>query len=98
MRDLMPEENPSKIYCTPDNIEWTFLQTFSSYDRMQKFRRKNKCQSVKSNAKWCRIRFHCNGQYNENQCKFMLLAMKTTNQGYHIYTHGKHNHPIIKSK
>jgi hypothetical protein len=26
--DLMPPENPPKIFHTPDNIEWQFLQTF----------------------------------------------------------------------
>jgi hypothetical protein len=94
----MPAENPPKIYLTHDKIKWTFLQTFPSYEKMQKFRRKNKCNPVKMDAKWWRIRFHCNGRYQKNKCKFMLLAMKTTNQGYHVYKHAQHNHHVLKSK
>jgi hypothetical protein len=98
LSNLMPDENPTKIYRTPDNIEWTLVQTFPSYEKLQKFRLKNQCNGQSRNAKWWRIRFPCKGKYMKNKCQFKLLAMKTIKQSYHVYKHGKHNHPPLKPR
>jgi hypothetical protein len=89
--DLIPDENPPKMYRTPDGIEWQFIQTFADYDEMNTFREENQCRSRYDGEKWCRIRFVCKRTSSHN-CKFMLLAMKTTKQEYHFYKHGEHNH------
>src|SRR4051812_44888569 len=86
---LMPDANPPKTFRTADKMEWTFLQTFPDYDKIQKFRHKNKCLRIHGacDAKWCRIRYHCLRK-RKNNCEFMLLAMKTAKQCYHVYKHG----------
>jgi hypothetical protein len=90
----MSDKNPPRIFHTADNIEWAFLQTFPDYEKLQKFRLNNH-----SFASWPgkrnRIRFYCNsGRGRAQNCKFMLLALKTTKRGYHVYKHGEHNHGI----
>jgi hypothetical protein len=92
----MPDANPPKSYRTSDNIEWTFLQTFQDYDQMQKFRQKNKFQSRAGDEKFRRIRYFCI-RINKNNCKFMLLAFKTTKERYHVYKHGKHNSHMVQT-
>jgi hypothetical protein len=87
----MPDANPPKIFHTPDNAEWTFLQSFADYDKMQEFRHKNQCKTKTYVDVWLRIRFNCNRRWRHN-CKFQLLAMKTTKHGFHVYKHGEHNH------
>jgi hypothetical protein len=95
-KKLMPSENPPKILGTADNIEWQFLQTLPDYGKMQKFRVKNQCKGQSEDANWCRIRYPCYRKRNNN-CQFLLLALKTAKQCYHIYKHGEHNHPPVKS-
>jgi hypothetical protein len=93
----MPPENPPKIYRTPDNIEWQFLQSFSDFDKMQQFRAENQCKNTWDCEKWGRIRFVCKRKRSHN-CKFVLLAMKTTNQGFHVYKHGEHKHDKLAQR
>jgi hypothetical protein len=98
MKDLMPDANPPQSYRTSDNIEWTFLQTFPDYDEMQKFRQTNTFKPSPGDEKYRRIRYLCMRQRTHN-CKFMLMALKTTKHRYHVYKHGKHNsHLFQKSK
>jgi hypothetical protein len=90
----MPDANPPLIHVTEDNVEWPFIQTFADYEIMNKFRRKNQCKS-EGNEKQRRIRFHCSSRrYSSDNCQFMLLALKTTNNRYHVYKHGEHNDHI----
>jgi hypothetical protein len=97
--ELVPDGNPPTIFRTLDNIEWIFLQTLPDYDTLDKFQRKNKCARSKAGDKSARIRCYCTRKRVEN-CKFMLLAVKTTKQQYHVYSYGEHNHPVhnIKSE
>src|SRR4051812_34448907 len=98
MKHLMPHANPAKIFHTVDNMEWTLLERIPDYEKLNRFRWKNQCKPNGS-AKRQRIRFPCcREQYAANRCKFVLLAMKTTKHAYHVYTHGKHNHPLIKRR
>jgi hypothetical protein len=95
----MPDANPPMIFRTVDNLEWQFLETFPDYGKMQEFRHKHQSRSeTNANETWCRIRIFCKRKYyKNNNCKFMLLALKTTEQRYHVYKHGEHNkHPIVK--
>jgi hypothetical protein len=49
--------------------------------------------------KCCRLRFYCKRRYYTNNCQFMLLAMKTSSNAYHVYKHGEHvenGHQIVK--
>jgi hypothetical protein len=93
----LPAENPPEVFCTSDNREWTFLQTFANYDKMQEFRQQNQCKCSGNKKRW-QIRFPCYRRQRQN-CGFMLLAKKTTNEEYHVYKYGEHNnHPFIKSK
>jgi hypothetical protein len=90
----MPDANPTRIFHTPDNIEWTFLKTFPDYDEMNKFRSKMKSIAPGCGDKnnWLRIRFYCNLR-SYYKCKFMLLSLKTTKHRYHVYSNGEqHNH------
>jgi hypothetical protein len=99
-RELMPHKNPPTIFRTPDNMEWTFLETFPDYEKLQKFRHRNKCQlstSQAKNEKALRMRYWCLRKLMNN-CKFMLLALKTTKEGYHVYKHGEHNHAALESR
>jgi hypothetical protein len=89
---LMPHEKPPTIFRTTDNIEYKFLQTFSNFDKMEKFRQKNHCQTTKSKKNGSRIRYYCMHRYKMKDCKFTLLAVKTTKKGYHVYKHGEHKH------
>jgi hypothetical protein len=82
-------------------MEWTFLQTFPDYDKLQEFRHKNKCQlctSKEKDEKALRVRYSCPRRKRMNNCEFMLLARKTTKEGYHVYKYGEHNHPAIESR
>jgi hypothetical protein len=95
----MPAENPPSIFRTPDK-EWIYLRTLVDYDQMQKFR--HKCQCICTNLAgkegYRRVRLPCKHRWAHN-CQFKLLALKTTNQGYHVYKYGEHNnHPTIKPK
>jgi hypothetical protein len=92
----MTDANPPAIFRTADNMEWQFLQTLPDYEKMQKFRRENHGHghsraSRRGGEKFGRARFFCKSRNKQNQCKFMLLAIKTTRNGYHVYKHGKHN-------
>jgi hypothetical protein len=98
VKQLMPAENPPKTFVTPDNVEWTFLQTFSNYDKFQKLRLKNMCRSRSLNKKMWRFRSTCQRRYSTYNCQFMLLTMKNTKQRYHVYKHGEHNHPLNTPK
>jgi hypothetical protein len=95
-KELMPDANPQKIFHTPDKMEWTFLQTFSDFNQMDKFRRKMKANIAGrcvNRDKWLRIRFYCNVRAYY-KCKFMLLSLKTTKHRYHVYSNGEqHTHP-----
>jgi hypothetical protein len=94
----MPDANPAKSFCTAENIEWTFLQTFPDYGKLQNLRLKNKCLRKHGlDVKWRRIRYCCHRK-NSHNCEFMLLAMKTAKQCYHVYKHGEHNHPVETSR
>jgi hypothetical protein len=102
--NLMPHANPPKIFVTPDSIEWTFLQTIRDDTKMDKFRHKNNCKIIQQKDKKClrkRFRYFCYRKFSKWKCQFMLLAMKNTNLGYHVYQYGEHNHPLqpkIKNK
>jgi hypothetical protein len=96
-KELAPDSNPPSIFHTPDNIEWTLLQTLPDYDTLDKFRRKNQCKFTASDEDRLRIRYYCTRKRFGN-CKFMLLALKTTKKGYHIYSYGEHNHLVHKIK
>jgi hypothetical protein len=90
----MPDENPPKIFRTTDNLEWHFLQTFPNYGKMQQLRLQNQCKfSTEDAASWYHLRHKCN-RLSSHNCPFMLLAIKNINEGYHVYTHGEHNHPF----
>jgi hypothetical protein len=94
----MPDENPPALFRTPDNIEWQFIHTFSDRDKMQKFRRENCCRFITGDKTGLRIRFPCQLKYSDN-CQFMLLALRTTKEGYHVYKHGQHQHnnqPLVQ--
>jgi hypothetical protein len=97
----MPDANPPAIFRTPENIEWTFLQTVPDYDILQKFRVENRCRDRYKNVeKWGKIRLPCTSKSTHN-CPFTLLALKTTTNGYHVYKHGQHTHtkhPDLTSK
>jgi hypothetical protein len=95
--DLMPHQKAPTLFHTPDKIEWTFVETFSDYEKLQNFRLKNHFFSPNSYEKRNRLRFYCNRR-RANNCEFMLLALKTTKEEYHVYKHGKHNHTAIKAK
>jgi hypothetical protein len=93
----MPHKIPPRIFRTPDNIEWTFLETFPDYERLQKFRLNNHSYATNSDGKKSRIRFYCYPKPRRvHNCKFKLLALKTSKEGYHVYKHGEHNHATIK--
>jgi hypothetical protein len=97
-KELMLDANPPAIYRTADTTEWNFIQTLPDYDQMQEFRQKKQCSSKSSSLDkraW-RIRFYCSRRCYPT-CKFMLLALKTTKEGYHVYKHGKHNHTVSQS-
>jgi hypothetical protein len=89
MDELIPDADPPQIYVTADGIEWTFIETFPDYGKVDEFRRKNRCRT--SGAKFWRIRLMCRLKSSHN-CKFMMMRMKTTKNGYHVYQHGEHNH------
>ena len=93
----MSDENPPAVVGTPDNIQWTFLKTLADYTKMTKCWHENNCTSDARREKSYRIRNYCANK-PRRQCKFMLLAMKTTKQGYHVFKHGEHNHPVAKCK
>jgi hypothetical protein len=90
---LMPDTHPPQILKLPDNTEWKFLGTLLDYDKLQKLRIKNHTFATKRNEKSLRIRFYCYRR-SSHQCKFMLLALKTTKQGYHVYKRGEHNNHL----
>jgi hypothetical protein len=104
-KEVMPAENPALAICTRDNTEWTFLQTFADYGKMNKFRRKNHTTTKiakRLNEKNLQLRFYCPSRLSR-KCKFMLLALKTTKGGYHVYKNGEHNkhlalNPCINSE
>jgi hypothetical protein len=86
------------IFVTPDNAEWTFLQTFPDSENIEKFLRENNCKSWALNNKtWLRKRVSCYRKVSHN-CPFMLLAIKTTKKRYHLYKHREHNHDAVKPK
>jgi hypothetical protein len=86
----MLDANPPAIYRTPaDNIEWTFHGTFPDNGKLEKFRYENECRSTHTDKKGVRIRYHCYCRASHG-CKFMLVAMKTIKQHYHVYKHGQH--------
>jgi hypothetical protein len=94
----MSDAYPPKTYNTVDNIQWTFLQTFPDYQQMQEFRQRTKCQFIAGKENYWRTRFYCTVRGSHN-CKFMLLALKTAKQRYHVYKNGKHNsHVLERSK
>jgi hypothetical protein len=93
--ELMPHEMPPATLRTEDNVEWAFFQSFPDYGKMQEFRQHNQCQSCSRDKSWCQIRYSCNRRWVQ-KCDFMLLAKKTTSEGYHVYKSGEHNHPAIK--
>jgi hypothetical protein len=92
----MPVENPPQIYRTPDNTEWTFVQTFADYGQLQKFRRKSHCKISTGRESHRRVRFLCK-RFN---CDFQLLALKNTSAGYHVYKtdEHEHTHPVVKPR
>jgi hypothetical protein len=96
-KELMPDADPPKIYSTLDNIEWTFIRTFSDHDKMDEFRYVNHCEcSSRGKTCWRQVRFPCLRKSSDN-CQFMLLAMRSTKQRFHVYKHGQHqhnNHPV----
>jgi hypothetical protein len=88
----MPAENPPTIFRSPDNIEWKFIQTFDNFDEMDKFRRKNYTHAKTwAENSWQKTRLYCYRRFKHN-CPFMLLAMMSTKQEYHVYGHGQHEH------
>jgi hypothetical protein len=91
MNALMPEANPPKIYSTADNIEWRFFQTFPDYDILDKFRHNNHTYSPVGNEESRQIRFYCKRR-KLHKCQFMLLALKTTKKGFHVYKRGEYKH------
>jgi hypothetical protein len=78
-------------------MEWTFLETCPDYEKLQKLQLNNHTFAPKSYEQRSRIRFYCNGRRAHN-CEFMLLALKTKTEGYHVYKHGKHNHAAFESR
>jgi hypothetical protein len=90
---LMPAQNPPMTLTTIQNV-WKFVQTFPNYEEMKKFLLESAC-TCKSRSpktgKWWQICFSCNHRMSHN-CPFALLAIKTTEQGYHVYKDGEHNH------
>jgi hypothetical protein len=93
----MADEKPPVIFCTPDSVEWAFLQTLPDYDKFHKFRLKNYCHfNGRATDKSSQFRCYCMRRSKDDKCKFMLLALKTTKQFYHVYKFGEHNHPAIK--
>jgi hypothetical protein len=96
--ELMPDGNPPTIYRTLDNIEWAFLQTFPDYAKMHEFGIINHTTSKKNVEKRLNFRYYCYNRPKHDRCKFMLLAVKTTKQRYHVYSYGKHNHPVRNPK
>jgi hypothetical protein len=97
MKELMPHANPPRIFRTPDNIEWTFIKTLSDFDKMNDFRRKKLCKAKAGKQTQLRIRFSCGQRFKKSKCPFMLLALKTTKQGYHVYKHGEHNEHTLST-
>jgi hypothetical protein len=85
---------PTKLR-TDDNIEWSFFETLTDFDKLDKFREKHQCKVIPAARKCRRIRLLCNRKLHNNQCSFMLLAMQTTKQRFHVYKHGEHNHRPI---
>jgi hypothetical protein len=101
MTNLMAYANPPMIFVTPDNVEWTFLQTIPDDDKMDKFRLKNYCLQKDMKCLRTCFRYICNRKLHKEKCKFKLMAMKNTKFGFHVYQHGEHTHPVrqkIKSK
>jgi hypothetical protein len=94
--ELVPDGNPPSIFRTLDN-EWDFRQTLPDYDTLEKFASENQCTFTPSYEHRSRIRYYCTGRRFGN-CKFMLLAMKTTKKRYHVYKNGEHNHLMHKLK
>jgi hypothetical protein len=90
-KELMPDANPPPILRTADKMEWQFLQTISNYAKLKKFRLLNLLKSNGAKEKYWRVRYVCQRNH-KNNCKFVLLALKTTKQGYHVYKHSKHEH------
>jgi hypothetical protein len=100
--ELLPDEDPPKDFWTEDNIEWAFLRTVSDDAELHKFRLKNHCKikNLYTGRNITRIRFYCNNEYGKlekdcdghliKHCYFMLLAMKNTEQRYHVYKYGEH--------
>jgi hypothetical protein len=86
------------VFRTPDNIEWTFLETLPDYGKMHKFRYEHKCNPRVADEDRLRIRYYCYQRFKHDHCTFMLFAMKTTKKGYHVYKNGEHNHLHNKSR
>jgi hypothetical protein len=63
---------------------------------MHQFRYENQCQSRSYDSMWLRVRYSCLRRRTKDRCKFMMVAMKTTTEAYHVYKHGEHNHPATK--
>jgi hypothetical protein len=97
-KELIPDQKPPLIFRTGDNMEWHFLQTFPDFEKMDKFRSINGCQLQVERKKYWRLRLCCGRKYYPKSCKFMLLALKTTKNRYHVYKNAEHNHPIRTSK
>jgi hypothetical protein len=92
--EMMPDANPPAVY-PMDDIEWTFQGTFPDNGKLNKFRYEHECNHTTDRG-CTRFRFYCRCRYT-NDCNFMLLAMKTTKQRYHVYKHGEHSeHPARK--
>jgi hypothetical protein len=97
--NLTPDDNPPSIFRTPDNIEWTFIRTLPDYDTLNKFGSENQSRFAASHEDRLRIRYYCTSRRFDH-CKFMLLAVKTTERRFHVYSYGEHNHLVhnIKSE
>jgi hypothetical protein len=95
-KELMAYANPPMIFVTPDNVEWTFLQTIPDDDKMEELRFNNNCKFIKFCSQK-RFRYVCNRNFYTVNCQFMLMALKNTKLGYHVYQHDEHNHPLLKS-
>jgi hypothetical protein len=94
VKELMPDENPPEIYSTPSeavagNIDWTFLRTVADYEEIDKFRGEERCYVKVGGEEKRRCRIYCNLR-SKRDCQFVLLAMKTTKQRYHVYKYGEH--------
>jgi hypothetical protein len=97
---MMPDANPPEIYRTQQDdieIEWTLTGTFPDNKKLEIFRYENECNPT-TEREGPQIRFYCRCRY-KHRCKFMLVAIKTTEQRYHVYKHGEHSeHSARKPK